>query len=304
MNALVFAALLPVVLVVGLGFWVGRLALVSPEGIRDLSRLTFLVLTPAFLFRTMGTVHPEQLDFVPVLGYFAGVMLLFMGVLLVHGLRPRSVVLALTCTFSNTTMIGIPLISLAYGQAGLVVLLTLVSVHALVLLTTGTLMLELAAQGRSSLRSLLRAVRDAVVHPIPLPILLGLAFAQTGMALPAVLDKPLQWIGGAFSPMALLLVGMTLAQRPARAHWNTAVGLVIAKNLLLPLLVAVAAWLLDVDALHRTVIVVAASLPVGANVLLFSQRYQAGEAEVTAAVALSTLLALATVSLTMYLLPY
>jgi len=69
-------------------------------------------------------------------------------------------------------------------------------------------------------------------------------------------------------------------------------------------LVAVAAWLLDVDALHRTVIVVAAALPVGANVLLFSQRYQVGEAEVTAAVALSTLLALATVSLTMYLLPY
>jgi malonate transporter len=48
---------------------------------------------------------------------------------------------------------------------------------------------------------------------------------------------------------------------------------------------------------------VAASLPIGANVFLFSQRYQKAEDLVTASVAVSTLVALVTVTLVMYLLP-
>lgn len=60
--------------------------------------------------------------------------------------------------------------------------------------------------------------------------------------------------------------------------------------------------LLGVQGMARTVIVVAAALPIGANVFLFSQRYRVAEAQVTAAVGVSTLLALATVSLVVALM--
>ncbi len=53
-----------------------------------------------------------------------------------------------------------------------------------------------------------------------------------------------------------------------------------------------------------TVLVVAASLPIGANVFLFSQRYQKAEEVVTASVGVSTLVALVTVTLTMTLVPH
>jgi predicted permease len=49
--------------------------------------------------------------------------------------------------------------------------------------------------------------------------------------------------------------------------------------------------------------VVAASLPVGANVFLFSQRYQKEEDVVTSSMALSTAMALISVSVVMALLP-
>ena len=49
--------------------------------------------------------------------------------------------------------------------------------------------------------------------------------------------------------------------------------------------------------------VVAAALPIGANVFLFSQRYRKEEDTVTAAVAISTLMALLAISLAMALLP-
>lgn len=309
MNPLVVSSLLPVVLLVAIGYAAARLKLMSETGSKDLSSLVFVLLTPALLFRTMSTVHLEQLDFIPVTGYFIAVFIIFFGVLLFKGFSRQGAVLALAATFSNTVMIGIPLVSLAYGQAGLVILLTLVSVHALVLLTSATVVLELsvareAAAGlpagqQHPVHTVLNAARNAIVHPVPLPIIAGLLFAQTGWTLPAELDKVLGWMGAAFGPLALLLVGMTLAGQSLGTHWRGALALAVIKNGVKPALVALICSVLGVKGLPLTVMVVAASMPIGANVFLFSQRYAVGQEVVTAAVGLSTLLAMVTLSLVM-----
>ena len=59
------------------------------------------------------------------------------------GMGHTGIVMALAGVFSNMVMIGITLVELAYGKAGLVTLLTLVSVHALILLSAGSVVLEL-----------------------------------------------------------------------------------------------------------------------------------------------------------------
>lgn len=270
-----------------------------------------MVLTPALLFRTMSTVHVEQLNFKPVAMYFVVAALLFGGMLVWKGLTRRATVLALAATFSNTVTIGIPLVGLAYGDAGLVTLFTLISVHSLVLLTLATVVLELAVareeaasgagSGRHMLLTVLGAVRNGIIHPVPLPIILGLLFAQTGLLIPAVLDRPLQLLGNAFGPLALVLVGVTLTSIRVGPHLKGALGLSLIKNLLFPALVAVLSWSLGLSGLPLTVMIVAASLPIGANVFMFSQRYEVAEDLVTASMAVSTGLAIVTVSLVMAL---
>ena len=314
MNSLVLLSLLPVVLLIAVGFAAGRAGWIRPVAIRDLSNLVFLLLTPALLFRTMSRVHVEQLDFTPVAAYFLAVVLLFGGTLLVQGFNRRAAVLALAATFSNTVMIGIAMIDLMYGPAGLVTLLTLVSVHSLVLLTSATVVLELAVAheqrhgagpagiARHPLKTVLLALRNAMLHPVPLPIMAGLLFAQTGWTIPAVIDKPLELLASAFGPIALVLVGVTLANTPVGRHWRAALALAAVKNLLHPLLVFGLCRLLGVGGLPMTVMVVAASLPIGANVFLFSQRYQVAEELVTASVAVSTALALVSLTLVLMLI--
>ena len=56
-------------------------------------------------------------------------------------------------------------------------------------------------------------------------------------------------------------------------------------------MMALAGWAFGLRGLSLTVLVVAASLPVGANVFLFAYRYKKAEALVTATVAVSTLMA-------------
>jgi predicted permease len=307
----VISSLLPVVLLIAIGVIAGYAGWVRAAATKDLSNLVFMVLTPALLFRTMSSVHVEQLNFKPVAMYFVSALALFAGMLVWQGLNRRSAVLALAATFSNTVMMGIPLVGLAFGQAGLVTLFTLISVHALVLLTLATIVLEMVAarEARASGQvgqphmalTVLAAVKGGIIHPVPLPIMVGLLFAQTGWALPAVVDKPLQLLGNAFGPVALLLVGVTLAQVQVGSHLKGALGISLLKNLLLPTMVAGLGWSLGMSGLPLTVMVVTASLPIGANVFLFAQRYEVAQDLVTASMAVSNVLGLLTITLVMSL---
>jgi hypothetical protein len=310
----VLSSLFPVVLLIAIGFGAARAGWIRAEASKDLSNLVFMVLTPALLFRTMSSVHIEQLNFQPIAVYFVAVLILFGAVMAWRGFNQRAAVLALATTFSNTVMIGIPLIGLAYGQAGLVTLLTLISVHSLVLLTLATVILEIVSardarqqgQGRQQPMALtvLAAVKNGIIHPVPLPIIIGLLFAQTGLVLPEVFDRPLLLLGNAFGPVALVLVGVTLTQVQVGPHLRGAMGITLMKNLCLPALMAILGWAWGMTGLPYAVMVVTASLPIGANVFLFSQRYEVAQELVTAGMAVSTVVALVTTSVVMFLLQW
>lgn len=302
----VVSSLLPVVLLIAAGYLAGRRRWVGAGSIKDLSNLIFMLLAPALLFRTMSTVHVEQLSFRPVASYFIAAFVIVAGTIAWRGFNRTAVVLALANTFSNTVMIGVALIGLAYGPEGMVVLLTLISLHSVVLLTSATVLLELAvarehtANGGKARRSMAHtvalAVRNAILHPVPLPIIAGLLFAQTGLAIPEFIDRPLLLLGQAFSPVALVMVGITLALTPVGIHMRGAMTQALVKNLVHPALTLLFGWMLGVTGLPLTVMVIAAALPIGANVFLFSQRYKTAEDLVTASVAVSTLLALVTLT--------
>ena len=312
LHSPVVSALLPVVLLIFIGFVAGKSNTIRQEAVRDLTNLVFLVLIQALLFRTMCNVDVTHLDFRPLSLYFVVAIALFFVLLALQGGSSRAAVLALSGVFSNTAMIGIPLIGLAYGQQALVLLLTLVSLHSLVLLTMTTVVLELctarehardSAHAQSHWRTVAMAVRNALFHPVPMPIIAGLLFAQTGWVLPDVVDRPLQLLGDAFSPVALVLMGVTLAKTPIGQHFKGALQISAIKNLLQPALMAIVGWWAGLRGLTLTVLVMTAAMPIGANVFLFAQRYQKAEGLVTASVVVSTVMALFTVTLVMFLLP-
>ena len=331
-NLVVWSALLPVVVLIGVGLALGRTGWIRPPVVRLLSGLAFTLLTPVLLFRTMSRVHVEQLDPKPALAYILALAIAFGAMLLLRGVNRTSAVLALAVTYSNAVMIGIPLVGLAWGDAGLVTLFTLIPIHSLLLLTSATVVLEFsvaherragppqASSHRSAqhagcpmsaamapdvrgrlLRVAGRALGRALLHPVPLPIIAGLLFAQTGLEIPPWSDQVMRWLGSAFGPLALVLVGIALAGSTVGRHLRQALLLAGVKNLLLPALAAVLGWSIGMSGLSLAVMVVTAALPIGANVFMFSQRYAVAQELVTASVAVSTALAIVSVSVVMLL---
>ncbi len=312
----VITALLPVILLIATGYVAGKQGWIRASAKADYANIIFFLLLPPLLFRTMAQTHLADLQVLPVLAYLGSMVLLFVSVLAFAGINQRAVMLALAATYSNAVMIGIALIGFAYGAAGQAVLFSLLSVHAVIMLTSATLLLEWLKRRKQShahagkpylaahpAASALQALWGAVCQPTTWPILLGLAYSQADLSIPAVLDRPLALLGNAFSPLALVLVGLTLSVTRFGDHIKAAIGLSILKNLVQPALVLGLGLMLGLHGLPLTVMVVVASLPMGANVFIFSQRYQESEDLITTSVSVSTLVALLSVTLTMSLAP-
>lgn len=315
----VFQALIPVVTLIVLGFLIVRVGWLRAEGMRDISNVAFLVLAPALLFRSMATVHLAEIDFTPVAIYFCAIWIVFAIIMAKHGFNKRAAVLALSTTFSNTLMIGVPLVSMAYGQEGLVTLFALMSVHSLIMLTMVTSIVEFAdareanssadtAGWSSRLISLgltlMRATKATLLHPVPLPILIGLLYSTTGLTIPLPLDQTLQLIGSAFSPIALMLVGATLAINKDLGHIKTGLLLALTKNCIHPLVMFALGMLVGLRGVGFKVMILSAALPIGANVYLYATRYKVAEQEVTASIAASTVLALVTLTAVMLVIAH
>jgi malonate transporter len=299
-TTVILLRLAAIVVVIAVGWVVGRSGILGPGAANTLGRATFNVFTPALLFRTMAGVSVATLPWPMLAVYFGPTVLLLLGTY-VAARRRRPVepvgpsVRGLSVTFSNTVQLGIPVITALFGTAGLTVHIAIISLQSLVLLTTATVLAEndLGA-GRSWRSRVAQTVRRSIVHPVALPILLGLGFNATGLALPGVVDDVLATLGAAVIPLSLVTIGLSLQLYGVRGSVRPALALSFAKLVLHPTLVFATSWLFGLHGLPLLVAVLCAALPTGANVLLFASRYatESSEpmlAETTAATVLSTL---------------
>ena len=307
MSALVFVKLFAIFAVVAIGWAVarsGRLGGGDPS--RVLAGAAFYIFVPALLFRTSARTDFTRLDGRIVLAFFVPtivvLLIVYAGVRFARDAAAAAPatpsVRAITASFGNAVQIGIPLAAALYGESGLALHITLVSLHALILLTILTALVELDlahAKRRSDggghlFETLATTARNTVVHPVVLPVLAGLAWNVSGAALPTVADELLATLGQAVVPVCLVLIGVSLAHYGVRGALRGAAALSFVKLVVQPLAVLLFARLvLGLGSVPLAIVVMMAAVPVGSNALIFSQRYQTLPAETSTAIVVSTL---------------
>jgi hypothetical protein len=314
----IFHKLLAIFFTVALGWVAGRRRwLGGPGGIgpaaRALSDVAFYLFVPALLFRTMARLDFAALPWRTLAAYYVPVLVYVLAVYGWHRRAAARVAVpavapaapatrAIAATYGNGVQLGIPMATALFGEPGLALHIALVSLHGLVLLTLLTALVEvdLARADRSAtLAATVRTTaRNALLHPVTLPVLAGLAWNLTGLGLHPVVDETLGALGLAVVPVCLVLIGLTLAQYGLRGHVRGALATAALKLLVLPALVlAVAALGFGLSGLPLAVLVMMAALPVGTNALIFAQRYDTLQAQATTAIVFSTLVFAGTATL-------
>jgi len=296
-----FGIIAPVFALIALGAFVGGRRLIEPAAFRGINDVVFFAGLPALLFLSVTDAPPLRLA--DVAGSFLGACLILFTVAVILSRRllraklARSSVFGLNCVFGNTVMLGIPVVSAAYGSAGLANLLAIIAFHSAVLLPVASILIEVDSEHGGNPLAVAKAVVPAILrNPIVVSILFAFAWRLGGLDLPQALHRFLALVGPAGPPLALFCLGASL---PRPSGWSDLreVGLAsLAKLALLPALAAGLAWLAGVDGVAFKVVVLTAGLPTGANAFLLARRSDTMAEASAGTVVASTALSLVTLT--------
>jgi predicted permease len=302
----VLGAVLPVFGLVACGYLAGRLRIVTQASSHALNQFVYAFALPAMLF---VAVYRGSLDEI-LSGYFllavivATVGTALVGFLLSHlqGASPaQNTMRALNASFANTGYLGIPLVTVAYGErAALPAALATVATN-IVSFALAIVCLELFVNPqRGSVR---RALAGVVRSPLIWPIALAVFVVAIEVKVPLPIERFATLLAAAAGPCALFAIGLFVSQLSIRAGAAASWQTTTLKLVLHPVLMALLAfWILPVDPFWAKIAVVCAALPLGATAFVLAQRYKLLEAETSTGAVISTVASVLTVSLVMALL--
>ena len=269
-----------------------------PNSVSDgLTRFVFTLALPAMLFRLMS----KSRDLPPVdsrllIAFFGGCLIVFLigrlvswKVFKLDGVSQS--VFALGGVFSNNVMLGLPLAKVSLGEAAVPSVALVLVFNALILWTLVTVSVEWARHGSFSVKGFARTAKGVLTNPIVVGILGGTLVSQSGWDMPEALSSPIEMIGQSGSTMALVALGMGLAEYGIRNGLRVSFAVCAIKLVILPLIVWGLAWLLGLPKMETQVVVLLSSMATGANVYLMPRQFKALEGPTASALVLSTLLA-------------
>ena len=268
-----------------------------PRTVSDaLAAFVFAVALPAFLFRLMS--DPGRLPAFQwrlLLAFFGGCLATFLlGRLVAARLfrmdGAQQTVFGMGGVFSNNVLLGIPLARATLGEAGVPPVALVLVFNSLVLWSLATASVEWSRQGEVSLRGFARTGRQVVTTPVVAAVLAGALAGVAGLRLPPLADEPLRLLGQSAAPLALVVVGMSLAEHGVRSGWQAGLAITALKLAAQPLLVWAAATALGLPPLETQAVVLLGSLATGVNVHLMSRQFGVLQGPVASAMVLSTAL--------------
>ncbi|MBU2099018.1 MAG: AEC family transporter, partial [Gammaproteobacteria bacterium] len=214
-------------------------------------------------------------------------------------------VFAMATTYSNTTVVGIPLVLQTLGSEALLPLFLIIATQNLVLFSIGTLVAEREQFDiKAMLQSIARLLKQLLSSPLTASLIAGLMFNLLQIPLYPPLDTSLTLMSEAAIPCALFILGTTLHQYKVGHQIKPALIITSLKLILLPSLMAVSMLVIfDIDPLWAKTAILGAAMPVGISAYVFSIRYNTGQAAVAAASVISTLASLLPLTLVLLWVP-
>ena len=207
-----------------------------PKSVADaLTRFVFSVALPAMLFHLMSDLsHLPPVDARLLVAFFVGCLVVFViGRVVGHMLfRLDGVaqsVFALGGVFSNNVLLGLPLAKAILGDAALPSVALVLVFNALTLWTLVTVSVEWARHGKFSAAGFAKTAKGVITNPIVAAIVAGSLFGLSGFKLPTLIEAPLAMTGQAAAPMALIALGMGLAEYGIRAEWRQSIAICVLK---------------------------------------------------------------------------
>lgn len=289
--------MVPVALVAGVGYLLGRRLKLDQDTV---ARLSLYALTPALAFDTILNAHIAAGEAATLSAAF---LLTWAVTVTLSGLvgrrwelQTRRSVMA-SSTIWNSGNLGLPIALFAFGQSGLERALVVFLVGVIGTYILGPAIYNSGAGWRGSVRAIFGL-------PVLWAALAALVWRLSGVGVPLGLSRGVHLLAQATLPLVLLSLGIQLG---AAGRLNITPPMLFASGVRLilgPLIALALSLLLGLRGQPLAVLVLSASMPTAVNALLLAREYGGDAQTVAGVVLLTTLGALVTVTGVVAALPY
>lgn len=284
---------LPVFLLLGVGFVVGKYMRIDSKSVSDLSIYVF---SPALFFYSVSTSEMDMADLGRIVLFSFGLFLLFAVFVFVAGKvfawdKVYQNTLMLASGFPNAGNYGLPIILFAFGEEGVAIGIIYLVMQSLLMNSAGVFY----ASNHHEMPK-----KDIFLQVLRMPgfiaILLALLLKILEVPLPPAVENATGLLGQASIPTMLTLLGITLAsirlQNVLRFIWTAT----LLKLAVFPLLAfGLLLILYPGDALEAKVLLVAAATPTAATTTLLAIKFGMNPDMVSSAMFVNTVASIVTI---------
>jgi malonate transporter and related proteins len=303
MQAVINAAL-PIFALILTGYLCGRLNVLGDRGIDSLNRFAVYLALPALLFRAMTRITFEQFSQLGfALSFAAGIIVPFSIAFLLSRRRKHRVsqasIEALDASYANVGFMGIPLCLLVFGESSIPASVIATLFTACLLFAVAIMVIESDLQQASNISLRIRNLGLSLArNPLLVAPAAGLAIGMAGLSLPGAFDQFVAVLGGAASPVALVCVGLFLAQERTVGSPKAVAILVALKLLVQPGVTGLLAfYVFKMPPVWSHSAVLLSALPIGSGPFVLATLYGLEGRVTSGAILVSHLCSVVTVSL-------
>jgi predicted permease len=306
----VLVVVAPVFLIIGAGYAAVRAGAFGAAAVDGLMAFAVRFAVPVLLFAAiyrldLGAVFDWRL----MTSFYVGAVVCFVGAVLsarwFWGRRPgEAVAIGFCALFSNSVLLGLPIMSRAYGTEALAPNFAIISIHAPFCYLLGIVSMEFSRRDGSGIAQTLRRAATAMFsNALTIGLAFGFALNLGGVTVPAFVMSAVDMVASAALPAALFGLGGALTRYALRADLGvasmTAAFSIVAHPAIAYMLANV---VFDLPEAWVRAAVVTAAMPTGMNGYVFASMYGRAQGAAASVVLIGTAAAVVTVSFWLWIL--
>ncbi|MGL5874261.1 MAG: AEC family transporter [Xenococcaceae cyanobacterium] len=288
------SVVLPIALIIAIGCFAGRFLRLESQ---TLSQLTLYILSPALIIDSLyRTTLSLKSTLALIFAYFIASFLLYVVVWSIGKIGNLSLnfqkSLMATTLFSNNGNLGLPFVAFSLGSAGLERAIIYMIASSILMFGFGPALLRGGGFDYG--------LRLTLKLPLLWSIAAGLALRTLPFEIPFQLDLSIQQLGQAAIPLALIMLGIELADTRFRLGKKEALAAFI-RLAIAPLIAYLVGQSVNLSTLDLQVLVIQSAMPTAVSTLVLVTEFGGDAAWVARTIVVSTIISFMTLPLILWM---